>query len=274
MNTSTFGASEIASEIDQKSEDQLGHKLYQYLFGRRYLIVLDNIWSVECWDKLKFFFPDNGNGSRIVVTTRLSNVATLFSSSSLRMNFLDGDKSWDLLRKTAFSQEDCPLELEYIGKKIVEKCKGLPLSIAVVRGVLAKSSRAKEYWENVLRDINSILKSDDDEDHCLDLLSLSYTHLPVHLKPCFIYMGILKENERIDVSRSTPQTNFLQVNSLRVLTTVERDPLETVFQQVNLRTFFTNFMKVQEPCFLHHIPTVEYANIDHQRRNWTNSSIT
>ena len=106
---------------------------------------MDDIWSVESCDKLKFFFPDYGNGSRIVVTTRLSNVASFFSSSSLRMNFLDRDKSWDLLRKTTFPQEDCPLELEDIGKKIAEKCKGLPLSIAVIGGFLAKSSRAKEY---------------------------------------------------------------------------------------------------------------------------------
>lgn len=54
------------------SEDELGLELYQYLYGRRFLIVLDDMWSSDAWDKIQRFFPDNQNGSRIYVTTRLS----------------------------------------------------------------------------------------------------------------------------------------------------------------------------------------------------------
>ncbi|EYU24428.1 hypothetical protein ABFS82_04G162100 [Erythranthe guttata] len=182
-------------------EDQLGERMYKSLVGRRYLIVLDDMWSIEAWDKIKRFFPDNNNGSRVVVTTRLSNMAThLGSDSYLSMKFLDKDTSWKLFCEKAFPQEGggCPSELEDIAKRIVGKCKGLPLLIVVIGAVVRKSSKTQEYLENLSRNMNSIL---DSEEQSLDILSLSYRHLPVHLKPCFLYMGIFPEDHVIRVSR-------------------------------------------------------------------------
>ncbi|KAL0417278.1 UNVERIFIED_CONTAM: Disease resistance protein RPP13 [Sesamum latifolium] len=49
--------------------------LWKSLKGRRYLIVLDDMWSTEFWDDLKRIFPDDVNGSRIMLTTRLLDVA-------------------------------------------------------------------------------------------------------------------------------------------------------------------------------------------------------
>ncbi|GFQ03809.1 putative late blight resistance protein homolog r1b-14 [Phtheirospermum japonicum] len=63
----TKGGKESLSEM---SEDGLGEKLYKSLIGKRYLIVIDDIWSIEAWDKVKFFFPDINDGSRIILTTR------------------------------------------------------------------------------------------------------------------------------------------------------------------------------------------------------------
>ncbi|KAL8557509.1 hypothetical protein ACS0TY_004811 [Phlomoides rotata] len=83
--------------FSEMSEDEMGLKLYQHLWGRRYLIVMDDIWSVEAWGKVKSFFPDN-NGSRIMITTRLSNLAFELSDRYVfKMQFLEDNKSWDLL---------------------------------------------------------------------------------------------------------------------------------------------------------------------------------
>ncbi|GFQ02744.1 putative late blight resistance protein homolog r1a-6 [Phtheirospermum japonicum] len=183
------------------SEDELGNKLYKSLFGMRYLIVLDDIWSIEAWDRVKTFFPDSNDGSAILFTTRLSNLASQLSGSysSLEMSFLDGDKSWNLFCKNTFGEESCPPELESIGKKIVENCKGLPLSIVVVGGLLAKSKRTREYWLYIAGNLNSIVNSEEDE-RCLRIMHLSYKELPVHLKPCFLYMGMYPEDSVIYVS--------------------------------------------------------------------------
>ncbi|KAI3464076.1 hypothetical protein Pfo_020739 [Paulownia fortunei] len=174
------------SEMDRETEDQLGEQLYKSLSGMRYLIILDDMWSIEAWDEIKLFFPNDHNRGRIVVTTRLSNLAIHFGSSCIAMNLLDEEKSWNLFCEKAFAQEGCPPEFEEIGKKIAKKCKGLPLT--------------QEYWENFAKDVNSILSSGEDE-HCMNILSLSYSHLPAHLKPCFLYIGIFPEDYEIRVSR-------------------------------------------------------------------------
>ncbi|GFP90323.1 putative late blight resistance protein homolog r1a-6 [Phtheirospermum japonicum] len=194
--------SDSRESLSHMSDDELGNKLYKILFGRRYLIVLDDIWSIEAWDRVKTFFPDSNDGSAIIFTTRLSNLAFQLSDSdgSLEMSFLDEDKSWDLFCKSTFGEESCLLELEGIGKKIVENCKGLPLSIVVVGGLLAKSKRTREYWLYIAGNLNSIVNLEDDE-RCLKILHLSYKELPVHLKPCFLYMGVYPEDYVIDVPK-------------------------------------------------------------------------
>ncbi|XP_057790872.1 putative late blight resistance protein homolog R1B-16 [Salvia miltiorrhiza] len=190
--------------VDESSSatvDELGQQLYKSLRGRRYLIVLDDMWSVEAWDEIKFFFPDTHSGSRIVVTTRHLDVANHLGVSHLAIDFLDEENSWDLFCQTAFAEQGCPSELEEYGKKIVEKCKGLPLAIVVVGGHLRKSSMAVEYWENVVQNMNSILEySTENDEQCLNILSLSYSYLPARLKPCFLFLGAFPEDELIYVS--------------------------------------------------------------------------
>ncbi|KAL8053662.1 hypothetical protein ABFX02_05G087300 [Erythranthe guttata] len=191
---------ESRETLSAKSEGELGVKVHQSLWGRRYLIVMDDIWSVEVWDKVNLFFPDNvGQRSRIIITTRLSDVASI-GSHGVVMDFLNEDKSWDLLCKSILEEEEeCPPELEEIGKKIAKNCEGLPLSIVVIGGHLAKSKRTREHWEYVSENIKNIVNSEDDE-RCLKVLQLSYNHLPVHLKPCFLYMGVFPEDKKIRVS--------------------------------------------------------------------------
>ncbi|XP_047948903.1 putative late blight resistance protein homolog R1B-17 [Salvia hispanica] len=177
--------------------DQLGDKLYKKLLCNRYLIVLDDMWSSQVWDEIKIFFPDNGSRSRVVITTRLSNLGCGFP---FVIDLLDEDRSWKLFCQNAFGDDvDCPFELEKFGKKIARQCRGLPLSIVVIGGHLRKSSRTEDYWEFVADNMNSILTCAEDEQ-CLNILYLSYSHLPVYLKPCFLYMGMFPEDEVIDAS--------------------------------------------------------------------------
>ncbi|XP_057780134.1 putative late blight resistance protein homolog R1A-4 [Salvia miltiorrhiza] len=195
--------SKLLSSIGQSgSGNDLGLKLHQTLCGRRYLIVLDDIWSVEAWDEVRRYFPDNGNGSRIVLTTRLSDVASdCGSTSCITMKPLKKDLSWVLFCRNAFQQEHCPYpQLESVGNEIVRLCRGLPLSIVVIGGFLLKWPRTVGFWEDVAENIKSIPNSMEKQE-ILDVLSLSYNHLPPHLKPCFLYMGIFREDSEIRASQ-------------------------------------------------------------------------
>ncbi|KAI3463669.1 hypothetical protein Pfo_020332 [Paulownia fortunei] len=173
----------------ERSDDQLGELLHKELYGRKYLIVMD-MWNIEAWDMVKKFLPSNNNGSRILVTTRILKLAL----------FLDAEKSWDLLREKILAKESCPVELEDIGKSIAQRCRGLPLALFVIGGLLAKSKRTREHWKSVEGDVTSAVNYENDE-HCMKILSLSYSHLPIYLKPCFLYLALFPEDFEIHVSR-------------------------------------------------------------------------
>ncbi|KAL3825551.1 hypothetical protein ACJIZ3_021580 [Penstemon smallii] len=172
--------------------------LHKILIERRYIIVLDDVWETKAWDELQKLFPHNDDGSRIVVTTRQSEVAIYAAKSYHEMKLLTDDMSWNLLRQELFTQENCPSDLVEIGKEIAKKCHGLPLAISVIGGLLSKEKMTLEYWEHVAANIKTALTENDDQ--CLEILSLSYNYLPHHLKPCFLYLAVFPEDDEISAS--------------------------------------------------------------------------
>ncbi|KAL2482260.1 putative disease resistance protein RDL6 [Forsythia ovata] len=135
------------------------------------------------------------------MTTRLENVANYANSCSPphRMRFLSDSESWILFRDKVFGNYCCPPELNEIGKKIVQHCQGLPLAIVLIGGLLSKATRTGHYWKYVAENVSSETTITDEQ--CSKILSLSYKHLPSHLKWCFLYMGIFPEDYNIHVSK-------------------------------------------------------------------------
>lgn len=188
--------------FDMLDEAELADMLRKSLYGKRYLIVMDDIWSIKAWDDVRRFFPSQNKGSRILLTTRNNEVACYANTEnlSLQMSFMDQDESWNLFKSVAFANEALPLpsEFENIGKKIAEKSHGLPLTIVVVAGLL-KSKKTIEDWETVAKDVKSFVNNDPDEQ-CSHVLGLSYNHLTSDLKTCLLYFGIFPEDSEIPVN--------------------------------------------------------------------------
>ncbi|XP_011072171.1 putative late blight resistance protein homolog R1A-3 [Sesamum indicum] len=190
---------DIIGSTDQLGVAELGERLHKLLFGKRYLIIMDDVWSIKTWEDFMLYLPNNGNKSRVLVTTRLLEVARplCFDNHYFTVDFLDEDKSWDLLCGKVFAQKSCPYpELEEIGREIAKGCRGLPLSIVVIGGLLAKSNKTREYWGFVAKNVTSFVNYGDDE-YCLKILSLSYNSLSIHLKPCFLYTRVFPEDQEI-----------------------------------------------------------------------------
>ncbi|KAM3204005.1 hypothetical protein P3L10_027414 [Capsicum annuum] len=183
-----------------KSTEQLAEQVYRSLKGRRYLIAMDDVWDTSAWDVVKRSFPDDKNGSRVILTSRIANIGIYASSgSSHYMRCLSVEESLRLFNLKVFGRETFPFELEKATKQIVAKCQGLPLTIVVVAGFCSKISKTENCWEDVAHKVGLIVNRDTEE--CLDLLALSYNHLPHHLKPCFLYMGAFPKGFEISVSR-------------------------------------------------------------------------
>ncbi|XP_031100823.1 disease resistance protein RPP13-like [Ipomoea triloba] len=185
--------------IENSTNDDLALKLYQSLRHQRYMIVVDDVWSGDAWDDVSNCFPDDGNGSRVLLTTRLAEVANYTSSDndfSHHMQLLDQTDSWNLFCENASKSRDAKFEI--IGRPIVEKCKGLPLAIFVVAGLFSKLNTLNE-WENIAKALESSTTTTIAAT-CSKVLSLSYNHLPHHLKACFLYLGIFPEDYEINAN--------------------------------------------------------------------------
>uniref|UniRef100_A0A5B7BJN7 Putative inactive disease susceptibility protein LOV1 n=1 Tax=Davidia involucrata TaxID=16924 RepID=A0A5B7BJN7_DAVIN len=175
------------------TEDELLDRLHGVLENRRYLIVLDDVWTPIVWDSLKYAFPDASNGSRIVITTRLMEAAVSADPSSppLVMRFLSEEDYWLLFT----DKVRVPSHLEHIGKEIVKECGGSWLALSRIVHFLSTREATPQLWSKVLQHLR---------ETNLDLgraLKLATENLPSELKKCLFYFGLFKEKENIPARR-------------------------------------------------------------------------
>jgi len=100
----------------------------------KYLIVIDNIWEASVWDIIRCALPENINGSRVLVTTRIETVARACCAKNIecvyKMKALSDQDSRSLFFKRMFGpQEACPPYLMEVSAQILKKCGGLPLGM-------------------------------------------------------------------------------------------------------------------------------------------------
>ncbi|KAH6825829.1 hypothetical protein C2S53_008034 [Perilla frutescens var. hirtella] len=194
---------DIAAQIECKPRNlYMGKDMFalhsilkENLQGRKYLIVLDDIWSTKVCESLISWLPANGNRRRFLLTTRLEGVAEYHGSSIHQMRFLSNTESWDLLSQNLFVHKSFPPQLEKVGRKIAENCEGLPLLILAVASILCGLDKTEEYWTKVA-DRKTTTFSEAYEK-ISKVLVTSYEYLPQHLKACFLYMGVFPRSSEI-----------------------------------------------------------------------------
>nr|XP_007151083.1 hypothetical protein PHAVU_004G016500g [Phaseolus vulgaris]ESW23077.1 hypothetical protein PHAVU_004G016500g [Phaseolus vulgaris] len=82
-------------------------------------------------------------------------------------------------------------ELMKVGRRIVEKCKGLPLALKTIGCLLSTKSSISD-WENILE--SDIWELPKEHSEIIPALFLSYRHLPSHLKRCFAYCALFPKD--------------------------------------------------------------------------------
>nr|GLL44318.1 putative late blight resistance protein homolog R1B-16 isoform X2 [Ipomoea trifida] len=166
--------------------------------GMRYLIVLDDIWSLEAWEELNRVFPSCDTGSRIVLTSRQESVVS--DAKHIHLPFFTIDESWELLQMKLFKGKGCPEELENVGREISKICGGLPLTVGLMAGLLEKVEKNEQMWCEFLFTLYSYVTFRD-RIQSNDAIALSYKYLSDHLKPCLLYFATFPEDEVIQVSK-------------------------------------------------------------------------
>ncbi|RLM85532.1 disease resistance protein RPM1-like [Panicum miliaceum] len=171
----------------------------RHLKGRRYLVVLDDVWDAHLLDKLRHAFLDDETGSRVVITTRSRDVANAAAHGrTMMLEPLPWRESWTLFCNVAFKEapgRSCPSHLQEIAASVLERCRGLPLAIVSVGNILALKDTTEFAWSNV-RDslVWDRSSSDLGIGEAASILNLSIDDLPHHLRKCFLSCSIYPED--------------------------------------------------------------------------------
>ncbi|XP_057743843.1 putative disease resistance RPP13-like protein 1 isoform X1 [Arachis stenosperma] len=176
-------------------------ELKEKLTEKTFLVVLDDVWDNQqnLWDNFLKPFLSGNKGSKILLTTRNKNVDSVMSTTNLhyKLDILSPNDCWSIFLKHSFLSTNSRqyVILEQIGKKIVKKCKGLPLAVKTLGGLLRNKDN-EEDWENILE--SEIWKLSEDESKIVPALRVSYHYLPSHLKRCFVYCSLYPEDYQFD----------------------------------------------------------------------------
>ncbi|KAM4099155.1 hypothetical protein ACJW30_07G134300 [Castanea mollissima] len=187
-------------EIKGWSDGDLIRKLREVQQNEKCLVVLDDIWKIEDWNILCQVFPTKDTKSKILLTSRNSDVAKKADPRGIIHNLecLSPEKSWELLEKMAISwrsDSEPKTYMEKLGNEMIDYCGGLPLAITVLGGLLA-TKQTQKGWEDVHQHVKSYLHGEQNL-RVNKVLALSYNDLPSHLKPCFLYLGHFPEDFEI-----------------------------------------------------------------------------
>ncbi|KAK4580608.1 hypothetical protein RGQ29_024305 [Quercus rubra] len=248
-----------ADSIDENlSIDQLQILLRELLKDKKFLLVLDDVWNDDHnkWIELKSLLLGGCKGSKIIVTTRKRSVATIMGTvTTYNLDGLSQEYCLSLFKKLAFKEgeENLYPNLLEIAEEIVEKCKGVPLAVRTLAGILYSKVDERE-WKFV-RD-NEIWNLEQKQGDILPALKLSYNQLPLHLKQCFAYCSLFPKDY---VFKSYLLVQFWMAHGLLQSPDNENQDLEDIgdlyikelmsrslFQDVYEDGLFTYFFKMHD----------------------------
>ncbi|KAL0307756.1 UNVERIFIED_CONTAM: putative disease resistance protein RGA1 [Sesamum calycinum] len=185
--------------------DALQQLFQEKLRGRRFLLVLDDVWNEnhELWDRLKEVLRCGSKGSVLMVTTRIEKVALMMATIGVhQIGYLSEDDSWSLFRQRAFMTGEGEESFAAIGKVILKKCGGVPLAIKALGSLMRFKSHESE-WLAIKE--SEIWELSDDENGVLPALRLSYDNLAPQMRQCFAYCClfpkdyVMEENQLIQL---------------------------------------------------------------------------
>ncbi|KAB8115814.1 hypothetical protein EE612_056564 [Oryza sativa] len=199
------GASQDALQgIEEWGVEELKKKLADQLEGKRYHILIDDIWSVSAWESIRDSLPKNDKGSCVIVTTRFNSVAEACRRQNghvHKLKQLDPENSNKLFLQIISANGLCPTRT--INDEIVVKmCGCLPLAIVVVSGLIASELKSKigKTLDQKLIEVEKALSAELGNNLTTEVVRIinhCYKNLPPDLKTCLLYLSTFPKGRNI-----------------------------------------------------------------------------
>ncbi|KAJ0860272.1 putative P-loop containing nucleoside triphosphate hydrolase, leucine-rich repeat domain superfamily [Helianthus annuus] len=192
----------FGGEVKEEHENfnKLQEALRDHLTQKRFLLVLDDVWSEsrEDWETLVRPFYTCSPGSKIIVTTRKDILLKKLGYNSLykHLESLSDDDALSLFALHALGVRnfDSHLSLKPHGEGIVKKCKKLPLALLAL-GTSLRTKKDEDSWKGVLE---SEIWTSPVEGEVIPALRLSYQDLSATLKRLFAYCSLFPKDFLFD----------------------------------------------------------------------------
>ncbi|KAA8533110.1 hypothetical protein F0562_033357 [Nyssa sinensis] len=247
--------------IDTMNDLELVNKLRNHLQQKRYVVVFDDVWSVNAWEAVKFALPDCNCGSRIIFTTRIGDVAASLETTghTYHLRPLPDEEAWTLFCMKAFRGKHngvCPGELEEMSRSILKKCGGLPLAIVTIGGLLSKKNNEVLEWKKVHDSLATEMKSNSKLESLERILLLSYNDLPYNLKFCYLYLSGFAEDyliKRMKLVRLWVVERFVVAKPGLTMEEVAEDYLNELVSRSMIQVVQTDRFNRVRTCRVHDI---------------------
>ncbi|GFZ21402.1 hypothetical protein Acr_29g0005640 [Actinidia rufa] len=137
-----------------ESNERVASKFLQKLEGKKYLLLLDDVWEKVDLSIVGFPYAHQENGCKVVLTTRKLEVCRkMETDDEIKVEGLPKKEAWEMFNLKVGNFAMSPTIRQH-AEEIVKKCGGLPLALKVVGGALRKVKN-ENVWRQFLRDLKS-----------------------------------------------------------------------------------------------------------------------
>ncbi|KAF8011364.1 hypothetical protein BT93_J1844 [Corymbia citriodora subsp. variegata] len=183
--------------VDRMDKKKLSEVLLSVSMKCCYLIVLDDLSDLYLMDRLIMALADSRNGSRVIVTTRNTEIPSSIYPwyfEHLELSPLDLEQSNKLLEESSgtFDGDDRYGELPRLKERILRKSGGSPSKILLLGGLLSATT---------LSGCTNLVNQLPDHPTLQDVVHLSINDLPEWLKQCALYLALFPKESEIPTRR-------------------------------------------------------------------------
>ncbi|XP_066334450.1 disease resistance protein Pik-2-like [Miscanthus floridulus] len=177
--------------------DLLICEVREFLKNKRYFLIVDDVWEVKKWKRIKLVLVENNCGSKVITTTRKFDVAEE-AGEVYKLKPLSNNDSMKLfyIRIFGVDPEYLDNQPDDICNKFLMKCGGIPLAIITMSSLLV--GKPKNEWSEIYNSIGFGSKGNMQVEDTMTIISFSYYDLPPHLRTCLLYLSTYPEDYEID----------------------------------------------------------------------------
>ncbi|KAK8674708.1 hypothetical protein V6N13_032814 [Hibiscus sabdariffa] len=182
--------------VEQKAVDING-----VLRGKRFVVLLDDLWKRVDLIKVGIPKPNQGNGSKVIFTTRSSDICgEMEARKKIKVKCLKPEEAWKLFQdKVGDEALNSHPDIPKLAQQVAEECDGLPLALITIGRAMANKTTPVEWNYAIEKLKRSALPKMEDEVY--PLLKFSYDNLPPTMKCCLLYCCLYPEDYEIPKRR-------------------------------------------------------------------------